>query len=248
MIGVFITARLGSTRLSEKHLIEVNGKPFIKWLIERFLTKFCEKIKKKELKIFVTTSINPENQKFESILDKNQVEIFYGSEENIPLRHLDCAEKNNINHIISIDGDDILCSTEATSLVVEKLLNGYNLVQTSGLPIGMNVSGYSTKFLKKSLEGKKNNKLETGWGKIFDKDEIYLIQINKFSNFQKIRMTLDYEGDADFFKKVILLKDIINISDDSLVNKIITNKWNEINLHLEDEYWKNFNKKLKEQN
>ena len=155
MIGVFITARLGSTRLSEKHLIEVKGKPFIEWLIERFQTKFYQKIKKKELKIFVTTSINPENQKFELILDKNQVEIFYGSDENIPLRHLDCAEKNNIDHIISIDGDDILCSTEATSLVVEKLLDGFNIVQTSGLPIGMNVTGYNTKFLKKSLEGKK---------------------------------------------------------------------------------------------
>jgi spore coat polysaccharide biosynthesis protein SpsF (cytidylyltransferase family) len=246
MIGVFITARLGSTRLSEKHLIEVKGKPFIKWLIERFQTKFCEKIKKKELKIFVTTSINPENQKFELILDKNQVEIFYGSDENIPLRHLDCAEKNNIDHIISIDGDDILCSTEATSLVIEKLLKGFNIVQTSGLPIGMNVTGYSTKFLKKSLEGKKNNKLETGWGKIFDKDEINLIQINEFKSLEKIRMTLDYEADADFFKTVISLTDVKNISDKSLIKKIIANKWNQINLHLEDIYWENFNKKSQE--
>lgn len=37
MVGVFITARLGSTRLNEKHLIEVNGKPFIEWLVKRFL-------------------------------------------------------------------------------------------------------------------------------------------------------------------------------------------------------------------
>lgn len=246
MIGVFITARLGSTRLSEKHLIETKGKPFIIWLIERFNAKFCEKINKKELKIFVTTSINPENKKFELILDKNQVEIFYGSDENIPLRHLDCAEKNNIDHIISIDGDDILCSTEATSLVIEKLLKGFNIVQTSGLPLGMNVTGYSSKFLKKSLEGKKNNKLETGWGKIFDKDEISLIQINEFKSLEKIRMTLDYEADVDFFKTVISLTDVKQISDKSLIKKIIANKWNQINLHLEDIYWENFNKKNQE--
>ena len=30
MVGVFITARLGSTRLNEKHLIEVNGKPLMR--------------------------------------------------------------------------------------------------------------------------------------------------------------------------------------------------------------------------
>ncbi|MAC41654.1 MAG: hypothetical protein CMJ05_07680 [Pelagibacterales bacterium] len=246
MIGVFISARLGSTRLSEKHLIKTKGKPFILWLIERFQVKFCEEIDKKELKIFVTTSRSPENQKFELILDKDEVRIFYGSDENIPLRHLECAEKNDIDHIISIDGDDILCSTEATSLVIEKLLNGLNVVQTNGLPIGMNVTGYSTKFLKKSLEGKENNKLETGWVKIFDKDEINLIQINENKISQKIRMTLDYEADANFFKKVISLTDVKKISDKNLIKTIIANKWNEINLHLEDVYWENFNKKKQE--
>ena len=50
MIGVFINARLGSIRLKNKHLIEVNKKPFIIWLIERFSIKFQNKITKKELK------------------------------------------------------------------------------------------------------------------------------------------------------------------------------------------------------
>ena len=51
MVGVFITARLGSTRLNEKHLIEVNGKPFIVWLVQRFLISFNTKIKRNDLKI-----------------------------------------------------------------------------------------------------------------------------------------------------------------------------------------------------
>jgi len=248
MIGIFITARLGSTRLTEKHLIEVKEKPFVIWLIERFATKFHDKIIRNELKIFIATSIKSANKKFESILDKNKVEIFYGSDENIPLRHLECAEANEIEHIISIDGDDILCSTEAANLVIEKLLNGFKMAQTSGLPLGMNVTGYSTEFLKKSLQGKEKNKLENGWGKIFNKDEINLIQINGFKNLEKIRMTLDYEADANFFKKVISFIDIIKISDESLIKKIIANKWNQINIHLDDVYWANFNKKKQEEN
>jgi spore coat polysaccharide biosynthesis protein SpsF (cytidylyltransferase family) len=248
MIGIFITARLGSTRLTEKHLIEVKGKPFMIWLIERFATKFHDKIIRNELKIFIATSIKPENKKFESILDKNKVEIFYGSDENIPLRHLECAEANEIDHIISIDGDDILCSTEAANLVIKKLLNGFKMAQTSGLPLGMNVTGYSTEFLKKSIQGKEKNKLENGWGKIFDKDEINLIQINGFKNLEKLRMTLDYEADANFFKKVISFIDIIKISDESLIKKIIVNKWNQINIHLDDIYWVNFNKKKQQEN
>lgn len=248
MIGVFITARLGSTRLIEKHLIQVNGKPFIKWLVERFLNVFKENIEKNELKIFITTSVKSENKKFELILDTNVVEIFYGSDENIPLRHLECAIENNIDYIISIDGDDILSSTEATKLVIQKLLNGSKMVQTSGLPLGMNVTGYSKDFLKQSLLGIENAKLETGWGKIFDNNEIDTIQLRKVTNIDKIRMTLDYEPDADFFKTVISKIDVKNVSDDYLIESIIKNNWNEINIHLDDIYWSNFYKQKLEEN
>ena len=104
MIGVFITARLGSTRLSEKHLIKVNEKPIIWYLIERFLIGFKEEIEKKELKLFITTSVSHENKKFESVFDKNEVEVFYGSDENIPFRHLECAIEHNIDNIVSSYG------------------------------------------------------------------------------------------------------------------------------------------------
>lgn len=248
MIGVFITARLGSTRLSEKHLIEVNGKPFIKWLVERFSIAFKENIKKSELKIFITTSVKAENKKFELIFDKREAEVFYGSDENIPLRHLECAVANNIDYIVSIDGDDILCSTEASRLVTEKLFKGSTMVQTSGLPLGMNSTGYSKDFLEKSLFGIESNKLETGWGKIFDKSQIEVIQLKDEKSIEKIRMTLDYESDADFFKKVISNIDVLNVSDDMLIDAIITNNWNQINNHLDDIYWSNFNKQKEEEN
>jgi spore coat polysaccharide biosynthesis protein SpsF (cytidylyltransferase family) len=242
MIGVFITARLGSTRLIEKHLIEVNEKPFIKWIVERFSNAFKENIDKNELKVFITTSNKIENKKFETIFNQSEAVIFYGSDENIPLRHLECAVANNIDYIISVDGDDILCSTEASKLVIKKLLNGSKMEQTFGLPLGMNVTGYSKDFLKKSLLGFENNKLETGWGKIFDKNDIGIIKLNQVENIQKIRMTLDYEEDADFFKKVISNLDVLNMSDDDLIENIVINNWNEINQHLVDIYWSNFNK------
>lgn len=248
MIGVFITARLGSTRLSEKHLIEVNKKPFIKWLVERFSTAFKESIEKNELKIFITTSINVENNKFESVFDKGELDVFYGSDENIPLRHLECAIANKIDYIISIDGDDILCSTEASRVVADRLLDGSKMVQTSGLPLGMNSTGYSKTFLEYSLKGIESNKLETGWGKIFDKNEIDVIQLREDESIKKIRMTLDYEPDADFFKKVISNIDVLNVSDDMLIESIVANNWNQINDYLDDIYWLNFNKQKQEEN
>ena len=59
-------------------------------------------------------------------------------------------------------------------------------------------------------------------------------------------MTLDYEADADFFKKIISNIDVLNVSDEELIEKIIANSWNEINADLEDIYWTNFNKQKNE--
>lgn len=248
MIGIFITARLGSTRLTEKHLIEVNGKTLIQYLVERFLIAFEERIRKNELKIFITTSVESVNKKFENFFAPNEATIFYGSDNNIPLRHLECAHQYDIDHIISIDGDDVLCSTEASQLVIDGLLRGSKMVYTTGLPLGMNISGYSKAFLENSLTGIESHKLETGWGRIFDKNEIEIVPLEFPEYITKLRMTLDYEPDAIFFKKVISSIDVLNVSDNVLINLIIENNWDQLNSHLNDIYWSNFNKQKEEEN
>jgi spore coat polysaccharide biosynthesis protein SpsF (cytidylyltransferase family) len=248
MIGIFITARLGSTRLSEKHIIEVNGKPFIVWLTERFSTAFKEEIDNGEIKIFITTSIKPENKKFNTIFKGNGIFVYQGADENIPLRHLECALKNKIDYIISIDGDDILCSTEATRIVIDKLSIGSKMVQTSGLPLGMNSMGYTREFLKTSLNGKEREKLETGWGQIFNKKDIDLIELRNYKSVEKIRMTLDYQEDVDFFKKVISEIDVLNVSDNILIESILNKNLSQINSQLNHKYWTHFNNEMKKEN
>ena len=242
MIGVFITARLGSTRLGEKHLIEINAKPLIRYLVERFFIAFKESIDKKQLKIFITTSVKPENKKFESIFDANEVEVYYGSDENIPLRHLECAIEHDIDHIVSIDGDDILCSTSSARKVF-KALDNYDYVKTKGLPLGMNITGFTKEFLSKTKAS--NFKiLETGWTKIFNDKNIYLINQAFSSKEKKIRMTLDYIEDFQFFQAVFLFlgSRIVSISDNELIEVIEKESFSDINSFLSELYWKNFKK------
>ncbi|MBS1526951.1 MAG: hypothetical protein JST19_14950 [Bacteroidetes bacterium] len=245
MTGVFITARLGSTRLAQKHLIQVNGRSFIEWLAARLSHEFSPEIGSKSMKIFITTSVRQENKKFDEFFSGTPIEIFYGSDENIPLRHLECAEANGIENIISIDGDDILCSTQAARQVMNKLLQNSMAAHTVGLPLGMNVSGYQTGFLKESLEKSKSNKLETGWGKIFDAEKNEVINIKADESGNKLRMTLDYPDDSVFFEKVIagIGDEIIRIDDAALIDTILKNEWYKLNDSLSEEYWENFNKK-----
>lgn len=251
MIGIFFTARLGSTRLSNKHLIEVAGFSFLEWMIKRFQYAFKDEINRKEAGLFIVTSVKEENKKFELYARKLGIEVYYGSDDNIPLRHLQCAEDKHLNHIISIDGDDILCSAMAAKdiyLEVKKD-DAIKAMKTVGLPLGMNVFSYSTSYLKNCLENASTHKLETGWGRIFGADDFKVLNYEGFTDYSDFRMTLDYEDDARFFSSVIenQKEKIISIDDKSLLYNIKKNEWFKINQHLNDEYWVNFNSEKKQE-
>ena len=68
MTGIFIVARLGSTRLSQKHLIKAAGKTFIEWLALRFVAAFQKEIAANEAGVFIVTSEKPENKNLKKFL------------------------------------------------------------------------------------------------------------------------------------------------------------------------------------
>lgn len=43
-IGIFVTARMGSTRLSNKHFRKIAGRPALSWLIDRISAEFGKEI------------------------------------------------------------------------------------------------------------------------------------------------------------------------------------------------------------
>jgi spore coat polysaccharide biosynthesis protein SpsF len=244
MIGVLIIARLGSSRLKRKHLVESEGKSFLEWLVIRIQNEFQQEISNDKIKVFITTSDEQINRDFESYAKKLDITVFYGNKSNIPLRLLDCAQQNELRGIISIDGDDILSSTDAMRNIYN-LLNNNAFLKTSGLPLGMNISGFSTSFLKRALDQNNTEKsLETGWGHIFENyDSIIYEYKHEEQNIETIRATLDYEEDALFFKNIFekFKDEIFKLKDIDLIEYIYKNEVYKINSHLNDEYWSNFN-------
>jgi hypothetical protein len=108
----------------------------------------------------------------------------------------------------------------------------------------MNVMGYSTEFLRESLSQVTSKVLETGWGRIFDASKIKSIDLNRLPDSDTLRMTLDYDVDAEFFKTVIsgIGDRILQISDEELVNYIVEHKLYLLNKEVNEEYWANFRK------
>lgn len=250
MTGILILARMGSTRLTQKHLIKAGGQTFLEWMIDRLSYAFVNEIRNNEIKIVICTSDENENKVFEKFALKKECHFYYGNKENIPFRQLECAEYFGFEHIISIDGDDILCSVQAAKEVFHYLKHGKELVKTTGLPLGMNISGgYATKLLKQVLSHRNSvAKLETGWGSIFE-GKIYF-EINYPHSDIDIRATLDYEEDAVFFNAIIgfLQEKAISITDELLIETILKNNFHKLNLHLNNTYWINFNQQKDLQN
>lgn len=240
--AILINVRLDSKRLPKKHLIQYRNLTVLEILIKRIQYFFQNYILDKRLEIIIVTSLRIVNKQLEDIALRNGVEIFFGNDENIPYRQLRCAENFNLSNIINVCGDNILISMLAIETVYYRLCNGDNLVKTTGLPLGMNVAGYSYNKLQESLLNriKENQRLDTGWYKIFE--DMREIKISDY-DLNSLRLTLDYKEDELFLISVFekLGETLLTASDEDVLNTIKTYKLEKINNNLIEIYWKNFN-------
>lgn len=239
--GIYITARVESSRLRQKHLQKVNGKAIMNYLIQRINTEFQCEIDSGDVLVIIVTGDKESNQPLEKAM--KGAEIFYGDPDNIPRRHVQAAKYFELDLIVSVDGDDTLCSPKAIRAVYEKLLTGARYVNSDGLPLGLNACGYTFSFLEECVNNADVSLLETGWGRIFNKDELVTIHFES-KDEKYLRFTLDYQEDLDFFKKIITHQgiDINTISDEELIDLVLNEKIYEINAPVAEEYWDNFYK------
>jgi spore coat polysaccharide biosynthesis protein SpsF len=255
MIALLITARMGSSRLPRKHLTPANGKPLLYWLIRRLEHAFADELAEKRVAIAVATSDKPGNEKFAEVTAGTSCSVLHGSDNNIPLRHLQCARALGATHVISVDGDDILCSMRAARTLFEQIVGqpDKDLYNITGLPLGMNLSAYSTAYLEKSLERHGQQKLETGWGRIFTDPRTLNTSLGNYDIKGDLRFTLDYPQDAEFFCRLIaeLGEKVITAGDEEIIETVQKNGFYKLNASLQEEYFANYyserDKETKEQ-
>ena len=244
-IGIFVTARLGSTRLKRKHLLAIEGQSAIEILLNRVRFEFMSELALGTAKIVIVTADESENRDFEKFVD-NYTSVFFGSIHNIPLRHLQAATCGCVDGIVAVDGDDILCSQQAMRQVHTALEQGKRYVKTSGLPIGLNAFGYKTEFLSESIHSYEKAVLETGWGRIFPSEVCFEIHSPPIEDvgeefLRKLRYTLDYPLDYDLFCRLVrkIGSGITSATDREIVAVTIEESLYLINQSVLDVYWDN---------
>lgn len=257
-IGIVITARLGSSRLPRKHVRRINGRPGMHYLTERIRRTFREELEDGRAELIIATSTAEENNAFREVVPSARV--FFGDSDHIPRRHLQAAWTYDLDAMVSVDGDDLLCSPSAMRAVYDGLVRGAGKVSTVGLPLGMNAWGYSTEVLARALSGNVERRCDTGWGRVFgdDVDETVVslgleadtdAQSSEASEEAELRLTLDYEEDLAFFRAVIerLGPDVYGASDASIIHLIRSEGLHAINASVIEEYWASFNAEKDEQ-
>jgi len=199
-VPVFVTARIGSTRLPGKHLLPVCGKPIIEQMIARI-----KHAQMPGLFVICTTDL-PEDDVFMEIARHSGVEIFRGHPSDILQRWLDAADHFNAKYFISAEADDVFCDPDYIDVIARELVTGkYDYITCKGLPFGATPTGINVAALRKICTIKDDDDTQ-GQERYFTKTGLFRvknIQVDDSDLHQPdMRMTLDYQEDYEFFKEV----------------------------------------------
>jgi len=241
--AIFIPARISSTRLPNKPLLEIKGKPVIEHLIERM-----KSAKLPDIVVLCTTN-SPEDEKLVKLAQKNKIKYFRGSEKDILERYLGAAMKYDIDFIVNVDGDDILCDPEYVDKTIDIFIKkNPDVVKWEGLPFGAAPLGIKVSALKKVYNEKDVDDTETGWGLYFTKNKklsVEILQADSTVRYPEIRMSLDYPEDFVFFNKIFeeLCAPGKNMSLPDIITFLKSNpQIIKINEGLQEKYLKRFKK------
>jgi len=208
-VDVFVLARLGSSRLPEKHLKIINGKPAIFHLIHRI--RKARKIRK----IIVCTTNLSSDDKLVEYLQENDIDIFRGDSEDVLKRIFDAAKFFLTDIIIDVEGDKIYTDPEFIDKVVDELEDSkIDYVTGNDSEIKFNPShgvhgiipaGFRTKSIEKICEMKTSNNTDTGYKEFFIGNQFqtkYIIPENITKFPKELRLFLDYNEDLELARKI----------------------------------------------
>jgi spore coat polysaccharide biosynthesis protein SpsF len=198
-IGFFITARLKSSRLKQKILLDLNGKSVLDRVIDR-----ANKVKGID-GIVLCTSTNPQDSVLYDNALKNKIQFYAGSEDDVLKRLLDAAKYFGYDAFVSITADNPLFSIYTSSLLVDMYKKEqYDFINTKGLPIGCGTYLLDVKALEVVNFMKQQSDTEI-WGPFINRPDFFNVadlNIDNSSFDEKLRITLDYPEDYKLFRKI----------------------------------------------
>ncbi len=213
-IKILIIIRLGSKRLKNKAKLKINNTSLIEILIKRLLKKFNRN------NVIICTSKKSSSFFFKKIKKDYKLNIFFGDEENIFKRILDCKKKYNFNHFVRITGDNPLTDVNLINKISKKHIKNKNdYTFTEGLPSGMKPEIFSINALKQCYKKARDPHSSEYLTYFFKRNEFKYSSIKikkKYPNQDHLTITIDRK--TDFLKlKRLINKEGIYLSSSKII-------------------------------
>jgi len=198
-VGFLITARLKSTRLPEKVMLELNNRPLICHMIDRLkLSNILDRI-------ILCTSTNPQDKPLVDIAANESIDCFVGSEEDVIQRLYDSAREFRLDYALNVTADCPLVSLEYLEIILNKYVEtGADFITCLNLPHGFHSNGLKVDAMRRVCEIKKSRETEV-WGGYFTDTGLFdVVDIDVPPEYIRpdYRLTVDYPEDFDLLKKI----------------------------------------------
>ncbi len=199
-----IEARMGSSRLPGKMMLDIEGKPAIARLLDRL--RDCRRL----TGIVLATTDNPLDDVLEEWAIQEGLTCYRGSEEDVLQRVVEAHKKTQSEIIVEVTGDCILMDPEVIDLGVETFLaNDCDVVTNACVPSypqGVDVQVFRAADLEKVAESINDSAVREHVSLHFYEHPLLYRVTNLIAPYTQqapqLRLQLDYPEDLQLIREI----------------------------------------------
>lgn len=224
-IGFLITARLKSSRLKRKILLDLNDTTILDHVIRR-----AKKVSGID-GVVLCTSKNPQDSELYKYALSNEIQFYIGSEDDVLDRLYSAARYYGYDAFLSITADNPLHSFYYGSVIIDLVKkSNFDFLFPKGLPLGVVPYYIKTNALDVAIQMKKHADTEI-WGPFVNRPDFFhicnlIIKNDRLK--ESVRLTCDYNEDyhllrmiyrnfdKDFIPSIFDVEDFIDNNKDVL--------------------------------
>ncbi|WP_174615544.1 cytidylyltransferase domain-containing protein [Virgibacillus ihumii] len=242
-IVAIIQARMGSTRLPEKIMKKVSGKPLLEYQIER--------VKRSKLinKIIIATTVKQQEQPIIDLCDRLSVDYYRGSENDVLSRFYEAATESDADAIVRLTADCPLISPHVIDNIISQFLlltPKYDYVSNTierTYPLGLDTEVFSMECLETaSREGKKDLHREHVTAYMYTHPNKFITaNVKHTQDHSNFRLTVDTKEDFQLIANILetLYPQKPDFELEDIIRLLEKRKdWLAINAHVEQKKFK----------
>ena len=201
MTAIFVQARMSSSRLPGKVLLDLGGKPILRWVVDRCLqARFGTQV-------VVLTSTESDDDAIVSYCKSEGIDYFRGPLENVLERFYLAAKYYNVMNFVRITADCPFVEPAIIDTVIANgICNNYDYTGLSGnFPDGLDCTFFSRKAVTWAHVRADKSYQREHIGQYIEEnsDDFSCGRVVIFDDDFGLRLTLDEQEDYIFLQKIV---------------------------------------------